>query len=138
MRVRFIGLTNIKDLSCLYSKYGVAKSHVAEKQKIQKKTLRNSMLSKVDRRLVRPMVRADLSFGEDRTMNHKRSAEQKGLHFIVLFAPTIMVLPASKLVCWFHNSSASGFVVTCCDRCYVRFAAASRRDDWLGAWRWVW
>ena len=50
-------------------------------------------------------------------------------NFIVLFAPTIMVLPASKLVCWFQNSSASGFVVTCCDRCCARFAVALRRDD---------
>ena len=63
---------------------------------------------------------------------------KKGPHFIVLFAPTNMVLLASKLVCWLQNSSASGFVVTCCDPYCARCAAASRRDDWRGAWRWVW
>ena len=55
-----------------------------------------------------------------------------------VFAPTIMKLPASKLVCCFQDLPASGFVVTCYGRCCALFAAALRREDWRGAWRSVW
>ncbi len=71
-------------------------------------------------------------------MNDEVPGKSEGQRFKVPFAPTIAVLPASKLVCWFQNSSASGFVAACCDRYCALFGAGSRRAGWRGAWRWVW